>query len=208
MENYIRGRLNAWVLSFFNDYIDKKLNTRKTQIFKQINAQTIVELGPGVGANFPYYPAEAKVIGIEPNLYMEKALLKNADRHGVNFELMCLQAERLPFEDNSVDAIVATLVLCTVEDQKSVLEEIKRVLKPQGRFVCLEHICAPKKSFTYKLQQAVFHPWKYLFEGCHVNRHTDKAIQALGFGKVEIEYFYLNSFFYPVNTQMIAVAEK
>lgn len=208
MKNVIRGRFNAWVLSFFNDYIDKKLRTKKAQIFKEIDAKTIVELGPGVGANFPYYPPEVKVIGIEPNLYMENALLRNAAKHDVNFELMCLQAERLPFKDNSVDAIVATLVLCTVENQNEVLKEINRVLKPQGKFVCLEHIGAPTGSFTHTLQKIVFHPWKYLFEGCCVNRATDEAIKMAGFNSVAIEHFYLNSVFYPVNTQMIAIAEK
>jgi ubiquinone/menaquinone biosynthesis C-methylase UbiE len=95
-------------------------------------------------------------------------------------------AEDLPFEDDSFDTVVVTLVLCTVPNPAAALQEVQRVLKPDGQFLFLEHVRSPDPGLA-KWQDRFEKPWRFLGDGCHCNRDTVKAISAAGFqlGNVE-----------------------
>ncbi|NNL67973.1 MAG: class I SAM-dependent methyltransferase [Myxococcales bacterium] len=188
----IRGRFHAWFLSATADALEKLHGERKRALFAGLSG-TIVELGPGTGANCRHYPKGATVIGIEPNLRMHGPLAASAREHGVDLEIRGLKGERLDVASDSVDAVVCTLVLCSVDDPAAVLAEARRVLKPGGRFVFIEHVADPPGSWLRRLQDLVQPPWTWCFEGCRPNRDTASALEAAGFSRVEIDAFRVRS---------------
>jgi ubiquinone/menaquinone biosynthesis C-methylase UbiE len=117
---------------------------------------------------------------------------KEAERLGMAIQLREGRAEQLPADDNSFDAVVSTLVLCSVADPQRVLQEIRRVLKVGGRFVFIEHVAAPHDTGLRRLQNLIKPLWKPMADGCNPNRETWTAIEKAGFRHVEIEHFRLN----------------
>ncbi|HET19319.1 MAG TPA: SAM-dependent methyltransferase [Chromatiales bacterium] len=109
---------------------------------------------------------------------------------------------------SSADLVVGTLVLCTVDDPERVLAEVRRVLRPGGRFVFVEHIAAEAGSGLRRVQEAVHGAWHWCFEGCNTQRETDRLIEAAGFREVRMEHYRLRSPFLPVNPQIAGVAVK
>jgi ubiquinone/menaquinone biosynthesis C-methylase UbiE len=96
-------------------------------------------------------------------------------------------AERLPFPDASFDAVVGSLVLCSVRDQRAALAEIARVLEPGGRLVFLEHVAADARPARLKWQHRIEPVWKHLMGNCHLTRRTEAAIVAAGLRIERIE---------------------
>ena len=199
--NPIRGRLNAWFFDRMDSYINGLLADRKTHLFGQL-AGTIVEIGPGVGANFSYLQRGTKLCAVEPNPHMHAALQRRAETYGIDLELLANGAEETDLPSGSVDAVLCSLVLCSVADPEAVLVEVARILKPGGRFVFIEHITSHESARLRLLQVIVKQPWRYLFEGCHTNRATDTLIQSAGFASVDIQYYTMKSPFLPVNSQI------
>jgi ubiquinone/menaquinone biosynthesis C-methylase UbiE len=152
---------------------------------------TVVEIGPGTGANLPYYDASVRWIGVEPNAFMHDYLEREATRLGRAVELREGRAESLPIPDASADAVVSTLVLCTVHDVDAALREVRRVLRPGGRFVFVEHVAARRGSLTRLLQRAVAPLWQAAGDGCHPDRETWRAIERAGFSELELRHFTL-----------------
>lgn len=150
---------------------------------------TVLEIGAGTGENFPFYAPGIQWIGIEPNAFMHPPLLDAAKRYNINGELKAATAEQMPFENNSADAVVSTLVLCSVSDQAQVLGEILRVLKPGGKFVFIEHVAAPEHSRERRMQKLVKPVWRALADGCEPDRDTAAAVRRAGFSSVEITPF-------------------
>jgi SAM-dependent methyltransferase len=204
-DNPIRGRLNAWFFRLFDGYIDTLLGTRKRSLFADHPAE-IVEIGPGTGANFRYLSPGTRVIAVEPNPQMHRALYATAAKHGVAVDLVERSADDTGLPDNSVDWVVCTLVLCTVADPAATLSEIRRILRPGGRFVFLEHVAASEGSWLRRLQELVRRPWQWFFEGCHTHRDTLDEIRRAGFSNVRVEHDTLTSPFVPVNSQISGVA--
>lgn len=150
---------------------------------------TVLEIGAGTGANFAYYPPGIHWIGIEPNVFMHRHLLEAANAHGITGEVRAEVVERLPVEDASVDAVVSTLVMCSVSDQRGALSEIRRVLRPGGRYVFVEHVAAPQRSPTWWAQKLIKPIWSALGDGCQPDRDTAAAVERAGFTHVEIQSF-------------------
>lgn len=150
---------------------------------------TVLEIGAGTGANFAYYPRGIRWIGIEPNLHMHPYLLRTASEYGITGEVRGEIAERLPVDDASVDAVVSTLVLCSVGDQASALREIRRVLRPGGRYVFVEHVAAPEHTRLWWLQKLIKPFWKAAADGCEPDRDTAAAVERAGFTQVDIQTF-------------------
>lgn len=150
---------------------------------------TVLEIGAGTGANFAYYPRGIHWIGIEPNVFMHPRLLRTAREHGISGEVRSEVAERLPVEDASVDVVVSTLVMCSVSDQDSVLSEIRRVLRPGGRYLFMEHVAAPEHTREWWVQKLIKPIWSAVGDGCHPDRNTAEAIERAGFSRVDIQTF-------------------
>jgi ubiquinone/menaquinone biosynthesis C-methylase UbiE len=201
------ARVNAVFFDWMDGYMHWKYGPLKARLFSGL-PDLVVELGAGAGANFRYFPPGIRVIAVEPNSHMHPRLLARARRRGIDVELRPCGAERLAMPDESVDAVVASLVLCTVEDAAKVVAEVLRVLRPGGRFVCIEHVAAPPSTAIGRLQRWVHRPWRWLFEGCHTHRDTGALLHRAGFSRVAIEPFTWRSVFLPVRPQIAAVCVK
>jgi ubiquinone/menaquinone biosynthesis C-methylase UbiE len=144
----------------------------------------VLEIGGGTGANLPHYRDVDRVTVAEPDTFMRKRLGRKLADVRVSVEVSEAGAEALPFPDTSFDTVVSTLVLCTVPDQEAVLGEVRRVLRPGGRLLFIEHVRA--EASTARWQDRLERPWGWLFAGCHPNRETVAVIEEAGF---EIEAF-------------------
>jgi SAM-dependent methyltransferase len=146
----------------------------------------VVEVGAGHGLNFPYYPSTVtEVVAIEPEPTLREAASKAAADAPVPVTVQPGTAEPLPLEDGSMDAAVASLVLCSVPDQGRALAELHRVLRPGGELRFYEHVIAnrqPLRGFLKFLDASRI--WPTLAAGCHPARDTGAAIEAAGF-KIE-----------------------
>src|SRR5436190_17405256 len=156
------------------------MRSRRRDLLALARGRTI-ELGSGTGLNLPHYPEELdELILAEPAATMRERLEKRVRRSGRTATILDAVAERLPVDDGSVDTVVSTLVLCTVDGPVVVLHEIKRVLRPGGRLLFLEHVRADS-AWLAAWQDRLETPWRRLAEGCRCNRATVELIQAAGF---------------------------
>jgi ubiquinone/menaquinone biosynthesis C-methylase UbiE len=169
---------------------DALLADRKTSLLSGIRG-TIVEIGPGTGANFRYYPRGIHWIGAEPNRHMHRYLRRAADSSGLAIDVRSSRAEALDLADQSADAVISTAVLCSVDDLDKVLQEIRRVLRPGGQFIFIEHVAADRGSVLSGIQHAIQPLWSCMADGCHAARDTQKAIAHAGFEPVSFERFRL-----------------
>ncbi|MBI3933098.1 MAG: class I SAM-dependent methyltransferase [Acidobacteria bacterium] len=198
-------RVHAWLLARCGGRYERMVAERKRALFANLSGD-ILEIGPGAGPNLGYYPTDCRWIGVEPNPFMHPYLCQAAERAGLRIEIRTLVAEELPAENQSMDAVVSTLVLCSVNDPAQVLREVHRVLKPGGRFVFLEHVAAPDGTRLRKVQRIIRPVWKYIADGCCPDRETGLAIERAGFADVRYEQFRLP--LGPVGTQIAGWAVK
>jgi ubiquinone/menaquinone biosynthesis C-methylase UbiE len=141
----------------------------------------VLEIGVGTGFSLPFYRRAESIIGIDPDPHMLKRAEMRLTNLGLNnVELRLGRAEALPFESASFDAVISTLVLCTVRDVAKSLAEIKRVLKPEGTFRFMEHV-RNDESFMGTIQDWITPAWKWLAAGCHANRRIQAEIEAASF---------------------------
>lgn len=203
------SRFNAWFFAAFDRYLRHISLPHKRHAFADVAPGDIVELGAGVGANFEWFPPGSRVVAVEPSVAMHERLARRAAERGVDLEIAPARAESLPFDDASVDEVVSSLVLCTVSDPGAVLAEVRRVLRPGGRFRFVEHVAAPAWSPRAWLQRAIRRPWAWLFEGCDLYRRTEDVIRGAGFEVVDVERRrFRASAFVPVNTTIHGVAVR
>ena len=168
------GRMFAFGYDYFLKATeDAGLRDMRREMLAEASGRTL-ELGAGTGANVELYPeAVTELVLTEPDRFMaEKLRAKHPDR-----EVVEAPAERLPFEDESFDTAVLTLVLCTVPDPQAALAEIARVLKPGGRFLFIEHVRADDERLA-RWQDRLHRPWYLFGDGCHCNRDTLATIES------------------------------
>ena len=146
-------------------------------------AGTVVELGAGHGLNFPHYPTTVtEVIAIEPEPTLRARATQAAAGAPVPVRVLAGLADELPLEDASIDAAVASLVLCSVPDQDRALAELRRVLRPGGELRFYEHVipnCQPKRLLLQALDHSGL--WPRIAGGCHPARDTTATIERAGF---------------------------
>ena len=186
-------------------YLDHLLRAHKQEIFTDL-PPTVVELGAGTGANLRYLPAGTRLIAVEPNPAMHPRLIERAARAGIDLELHATVGERLDLPDASADMVISSLVLCTVPDPGGVVAEVRRVLRPGGRYAFLEHVAAPEHGALRRLQRVVRRPWGWFFEGCSCERDLRTVIENAGFARSVITDYRLRGPFLPANPQIAGVA--
>ena len=205
-DNAVRGRLNAAVLRTSNGYGHLLMGRRKRRLLANL-PPTVVEIGPGTGANLRYYRPGTRLIAIEPNRHMHSPLRKAAQRYGIELELRDEGADAIGLPDASVDAVVSTLVLCTVPDPAATLREVRRILRPGGRFVFLEHVRAGQSHpVLLMVQRSVARPWRWFFEGCDVLRDTEATLARTDWAHLEVQRYHVPTLFLPINTQIAGTA--
>jgi ubiquinone/menaquinone biosynthesis C-methylase UbiE len=144
---------------------------------------SILEIGAGTGLNLAHYSRKVdRLVLCEPDPHMRRGLQRRRDRaEGQRIEVSEAGAETLPFESASFDAVVSTLVLCSVHDVKAALGEARRVLKPGGRLIFLEHVAAAPGSERRTWQRRLEPVWKRVAGNCHLCRETEHDIVNAGF---------------------------
>ncbi|XP_022084510.1 methyltransferase-like protein 7A [Acanthaster planci] len=175
---------------------------------------TVLEIGVGTGANFEFYPDGTAVIGVEPNKNFVGYLERNAAKH---FPRVRLERTVVAFgedlrghvDDCSVDAVVITVVLCSVKCVDAVLSEARRVLKQGGKLFFLEHVAAEPGTWINQLQWVLNPIWPYIFDGCQLIRTPWVNVERAGFSKVDYQKLWIPvPFFVPARPHLMGVATK
>jgi ubiquinone/menaquinone biosynthesis C-methylase UbiE len=193
-----RMRLRCWqwaqalIQARLNGRYELSVAGKKQTLFAGIQGD-VLEIGPGTGVNLVYLPVGIRWIGVEPNTFMHGYLRELGLKLGLNIDIRVGTAEQLPVADNSMDAVISTQVLCSVNDPARVLQEIQRVLKPGGRFLFVEHVAAAPGT-TLRRWQRLARPVSALIgDGCHPDRETWSDIERAGFALIQLEHFEIES---------------
>lgn len=151
----------------------------RAELLRQTSGRT-VEIGSGTGLNASHYPDGLEdLVFTEPDPGMRSRLRERLDRAGSSAQALDAYAERLPFADGSIDTVVATFVLCTVARPELALREIRRVLRPDGQFLFLEHVRSDSPRLA-GWQERLAEPWRRFGNGCRCNRAITDLIGAQG----------------------------
>jgi len=145
-----------------------------------------VEIGVGTGLNLPHYPDDLdQLLLADPDPEMRSRLERRLRRDGRRARLIDAPAEQLPFADASVDTIVSTFVLCTVDAPDVALREMARVLRPDGQLLFIEHVRSDSPMLA-RWQDGLARPWRRFARGCRCNRATAELIASCGFALDEV----------------------
>jgi len=153
----------------------------------------VLDLGAGTGAMFPYFSAvesSTTLHAVEPDPHMRRQAAEKADTLDLSVDLRAAGAESLPYPDDSFDAVIASMVFCTIPDFQTALSEVSRVLKPGGEFRFLEHVV--DDGWRARVQSLLAPLWKRLAGGCHLTRQSPSLFAAeRSLDIVEIDRFNL-----------------
>ena len=141
----------------------------------------VLEVGVGSGLNFPIYGASVtSVIGLEPSPELLRMARPRATAAAIPVALLDASAEAIPLDRGSIDTVVTTWTLCTIPNAQRALAEMRRVLKPVGALLFVEHGRAPEPGIA-RWQDRLDPLWSRLAGGCHLNRKMDDLIASSGF---------------------------
>ena len=142
---------------------------------------TVLELGPGTGLNLPHYGGGVEQLFLaEPAAHMRGRLRARLVERGLPGEVLPVSARKVPLPDGSVDVVVATLLLCSVRQVEQTLATIRRLLRPGGRYIFIEHVGATPGGTTRRLQHLVEPLWRQVSGDCRLTRDTEATLQAAG----------------------------
>ena len=178
----------AWMLCKTEATANRMYARQKQELLKGLSG-TILEIGPGSGINMEFYAPGATWIGVEPNPASLPHLHQKAAALNLKAEVKHGYAEALDAPDSSVDYVVSTLVLCSVTSVEQTLREIKRVLKPGGKFIFIEHVAAPADTMTRSAQRLLNPLWRKIADGCHPDRETWRLLKDAEFGELKFRRF-------------------
>lgn len=155
----------------------------------------VLEIGAGSGANFPHYDSTrvSKLYALEPNPGMNRLAQKKQQRTNLNIEFLNLPGESVPLEDDSIDTVVSTFTLCTIPGIVNAVQNIKRVLRPDGKLIFFELGLSPHPREQYRQRQLepIFH---WLFQGLYLTRDIPSLLTEGGFQIRQIEEGYIADF--------------
>jgi ubiquinone/menaquinone biosynthesis C-methylase UbiE len=187
-------------MGFYDDHIlpflinltmrQKRLAAYRSRVIPNAEGR-VLEVGVGSGLNLPFYTEKVqRVIGLDPSPNLLSMALKVLPRVKPPVEFVEGSAEAVPLEDASVDAVVTTWTLCSIPDAKQALCEMRRVLKPPGRLLFVEHGLAPEPNVRW-WQDRLTPWWKPLAGGCHLNRPMQMLIEGAGFEFERLDTGYM-----------------
>ncbi|MDP2661664.1 MAG: class I SAM-dependent methyltransferase [Dehalococcoidia bacterium] len=181
----IRPRRFDWQASAYDRtmmLVEWALTRHRRKLFARARGR-VLEIGVGTGATLPYYPAAGQVIGIDTSPSMLRRSGARAAGLGMDFTPIIMDAQRLAFPDGYFDTVISSLVLCSVADPHRTLCEIRRVLRPGGRALLLEHV-RPAGALG-KVFDAANLVWSRV--ACQLNRRTESLVERAGFDLVRRE---------------------
>lgn len=152
----------------------------------------VLEVGIGSGLNLPFYSSQVRcVYGVDPSLELQRMARKRMATGPLKVEFLAQSAdEPLPLANATIDTVVVTWTLCSIPDPREALEQMKRVLKPGGRLIFIEHGRSPHPGVA-AWQDRLTPLWKLVSGGCHLNRKTDDLIKQAGFQISALRTCYL-----------------
>ena len=152
----------------------------------------VLEIGIGSGLNFPHYSREVReVVGVDP---AQRLLRRGAKAGGwmpFKIRLLCQSAEHLPYPDASFDCVVTTWSPCSIPDVAAALTEARRVLRPDGKLLFIEHGAAHEEPRLERWQQRLTPAWRCIAGGCHLDRRPDRLLADAGFTLESLETGHL-----------------
>ena len=154
----------------------------------------VLEVGIGSGLNLPFYDKSKidKIWGLDPSEELNKMAAQVASEEGLEVDFIIGGAEDIPLPDNQVDTVLITYTMCTIVEVKRANEEMRRVLKPEGRMIFCEHGKAPDKNI-FKWQKRINPLWRKIAGGCNLHRNIPDLIKASGFKLEKLDTMYLPS---------------
>ncbi|NQV66574.1 MAG: class I SAM-dependent methyltransferase [SAR86 cluster bacterium] len=150
----------------------------------------VLEIGVGSGLNLPFYAQQVHVTGVDPSLELQAYAREIAQDAKLAVEFLAVSAEAIPLADNIFDTAVITWSLCTIPDPDAALREVRRLLKPAGKLIFIEHGESPEANIA-TWQRRINPTWNKLAGGCHLNRRPDTAMLANGFKFAEMTKGYI-----------------
>ncbi len=159
-----------------------KPTTRQRQKIVPMASGDVLEIGFGSGLNLPFYNGDTvrRVWGLEPAEGMRRLAKQRIETSGLDVELLDAPGEDIPLENDSVDTVVVTYTLCTIEDVGTALGQVRRVLKPRGQLLFCEHGKAPDDN-VHAWQQRLNPAWTKLSGGCNMHRDIPALLESSGF---------------------------
>jgi ubiquinone/menaquinone biosynthesis C-methylase UbiE len=171
---------------------DKRMASLRPQTLAKARGETL-EIGFGGGLNLPFYPAAVThLTAVDVNPGMDKLARKVVADSALKVDLRVINGEELPFADRSFDTVVSTWTLCSIEKIDKALAEVRRVLRPDGRFIFIEHGLSPDTK-VQKWQHRLNPLQKKLAGNCHLNRPIRTLIENQGFKISELNEYYLEN---------------
>jgi ubiquinone/menaquinone biosynthesis C-methylase UbiE len=197
-------------MSFYNDrilphLINLSMRNRELLPYRErVLAQArgcVLEIGIGSGLNLPFYGSRVdQILGLEPAAGLVAMARRSVGRSKVPVTFIAGSAEVIPIDAKSIDTVVTTWTLCSIPNAIGALREMRRVLKPNGQLLFVEHGLAPEYNVR-KWQNRLTPLWKRIGGGCHLNRPIRTLIESSGFGIDRLETGYMKgpkpmTFFY------------
>lgn len=156
----------------------------RAELLPQLRGE-IIDLGAGTGLSFPYYNAFAHVLAVEPDLSVAARAQQRAFDSDADIDILHANDTALDdLPEQSADHVVAMLVLCSVDEPRSTLQRIQRVLRPGGTYVFVEHVHA--EAFAGTIQEALTPLWHRVFGNCHLDRRIEPALRETGFAVFDV----------------------
>ena len=186
------GLYERWIVPRL---LELAMRNRLLDHYRQQTIETarglVLEVGVGSGLNLPLYgPAVTRVVGLDPSPELLRLASKRAADAVVPVSLLRASAEHLPLADAVFDTIVMTWTLCSIPNPIAALTEMRRVLRPGGRLIFVEHGLSPEIRIA-RWQHRLTPYWKRISGGCHLDRKTDDLIRAAGFQIDAVETGYM-----------------
>ncbi|WP_028783737.1 class I SAM-dependent methyltransferase [Thalassobacillus devorans] len=184
----IKQRYNR--ISSVFDLMDRMIREEWREELLQHADGKVLEVGIGTGSNLQYYPPQVEVTGIDFSPAMLRKARVKAEKMPQNFKLLEMDAQQMEFQDNTFDTVVSTCVFCSVPDPVQGLKEIRRVIKPDGKIIMLEHMRS-ENELAGKMMDFL-NPIGLHIVGANINRKTMDNIQKAGM-KIESEEFLMTT---------------
>ena len=164
--------LTTWPMEVF------ALGRLRRRLWDQVQGELVLEVGVGTGRNLSHYPAQSRVVAVDLSPGMLRRAVKRADRMGRQVDFVLADAERLPFREGAFDTVAATCVFCSVPDPVQGLRELRRVSRPGGTTLLLEHVRARNRVLGKVMDW--LNPLAQRFSGVNINRDTVGNVKRAG----------------------------